>query len=115
MLVGTNDNITLGVFLYTCHAALQELLFRGGLLAGFYHFLPGSKFKRGFDSILITNALFMATHTHLSIFFSLVAFVLGLIWGLLFLKQESLVGPIVAHIIIGNMTMFYFGLPHYFL
>jgi membrane protease YdiL (CAAX protease family) len=58
----------------------------------------------------MANALFAATHTHISPWFSLMAFVTGLMWGWLYARQRSLLGVFVSHTLVGIWAVKVLGL-----
>ncbi len=88
---------------------LQELGARGGLQSSFYIFIPGSKRRRTFFSIVVANSLFAMGHLHLTLIFAVVAFIPGFLWGWLYARQRSLVGPVFSHFLIGMFGLWVLG------
>ncbi|MCH9685562.1 MAG: CPBP family intramembrane metalloprotease [Deltaproteobacteria bacterium] len=86
---------------YTAFVPLQEFVSRGAVQGSLYVLLQGSSRRRWFWAIVVSNALFAVTHLHLTFAYAAAAFVGGIVWGLLFARQRSLVGPVVSHMVIG--------------
>lgn len=85
--------------IYSIIVPLQELVARGALQSSLNMFLVG-RYKAAL-AIVISNAVFTACHLHLSIGFAVLAFFPGLIWGVLYDRQKSLIGVSVSHVLIG--------------
>ena len=83
---------------------IQEFIVRSGMHAPLMHMLPLE--RRWEPAILISNAIFSAFHLPYSVVMAGVTFLTGLAWGYLFMKQRSLVGPIVSHMIAGWYVLF---------
>ncbi|MCX4242730.1 cyclic nucleotide-binding domain-containing protein [Paraliomyxa miuraensis] len=97
---------------YLVYAALvpvQELLARGAIQGALYEFLGGSPRQRWFWAIVVSNTLFAVTHLHLTLVYGAAAFVGGVLWGILYARQRSLVGPVVSHVIVGVFTLYVLG------
>jgi CRP-like cAMP-binding protein len=84
---------------YLLFIPLQELICRGGFQSCFQNFFTGRHHM--FWAILITNLYFSFFHLHQTYLFALSAFLLGLFWGWIYLRQGTLVGPCVSHILVG--------------
>ncbi len=104
---------SLSLLAYCLFSPAQELVARCGLQAPFYQFLPGSERWRKWNSILLSNCLFMAVHAHVSATFAVVAFFSGLYWGLIFHYQRSWIAVSLSHILIGVWITFIVGIPHF--
>lgn len=84
---------------YTLLVPVQELIIRGCVQSCLTQFFRSS--HRVLLSIVVSNLLFMTFHNLGSFKFSLFAGFFGLVWGWLYHKQKTLVGPIVSHAIGG--------------
>lgn len=98
---------------YALLCPVQELIGRCGVQAPLYIFLQGSEGKRHFLSILVSNLMYAASHSHLNLSFAVVTFIPGLFWGWLFMRHKSLVGVSVSHAIIGCYALFALGLEEF--
>jgi CRP-like cAMP-binding protein len=98
------------VLLYGLHTPIQELVARAGLQGSLQQFLRVPAGQPDWKSIVISNLLFASAHTYLGFGFSMAAFASGLLWGWIFARQGSLVGPIVSHLAIGYWVLFVLGL-----
>lgn len=95
----------IAALVYALLVPVQEFLARGVLQGALYKLLVGSRVRRHCTAILVSNALFAVTHLHLSIRYGFAAFLGGLLWGVLYARQGSLVGPVVSHVLIGVFTL----------
>lgn len=86
--------------LYLLMCPMQELVVRGALQSSLAELLAGQPYAP-LQAILLSNAMFAATHAHLSPVFSVVSFFPGLVWGILYYRQGSLLGVSICHMIIG--------------
>ncbi len=86
---------------------LQEFVARGALQSSLQSFLVDH--NSTFWAILISNAMFSASHLHLSTAFALLVFPAGVFWGILFSRQRSLVGPTLSHMLVGWWALFVLG------
>ena len=98
---------------YTLLCPVQELIGRCGVQAPLFIFLQGSATKRHFLSILVSNLMYSASHSHLNLSFAVVTFIPGLFWGWLFMKHKSLIGVSISHAIIGSYALFALGLEEF--
>ena len=98
---------------YAVFCPVQELIGRCGAQAPIYAFLQGSEKQRHLISILTSNLLFAASHSHLNAAFMLVTFLPGLFWGWLFARHKSLIGVSISHIVIGGYALFALGLEEF--
>jgi CRP-like cAMP-binding protein len=99
--------VTLMGAVYLALVPLQEFVARGALQSSLQAFLVGH--NSTFWAILISNAMFSASHLHLSTTFALLVFPAGVFWGILFSRQGSLVGPTLSHMLVGWWTLFVLG------
>jgi CRP-like cAMP-binding protein len=93
--------LVLGHMIYACLVPLQEFLARGVIQGPLFEFFEGTPRRRWFWAIVVSNTLFAVTHLHLTLTYGAAAFVGGILWGLLYARQRSLLGPIVSHVIVG--------------
>lgn len=94
---------------YVLFVPMQEFVARGALQGSMQVYLPGK--QAPLKANLVANLMFSATHLHLSPAFAAAVFAPGLLWGVLFARQRSLVGPTVSHVLIGLYVVFLLGLP----
>lgn len=93
---------TLGPTLgYVALVPVQEFVARGAIQGPLFEFMVGTERRRWSVAILVSNTLFGVTHLHLTLAYGAAAFAGGLVWGALFARQRSLVGPIVSHAVVG--------------
>jgi CRP-like cAMP-binding protein/membrane protease YdiL (CAAX protease family) len=92
---------------YVLFVPFQEFASRGTLQSTLRIFL--SVKHKDLWGIVVSNLIFAAFHTHVSLTFACVAFITGCFWGWLYTRQESLVGPIVSHSLIGVISLNLFG------
>jgi len=95
--------------LYGLHSPLQEFIARGVLQSGLSHFFTGK--QATLWSIVISNALFAATHVHLfGGLLAVIVFLPGLFWGYLYARHQTLIGVSISHILIGWCGFFFLNL-----
>lgn len=102
---GLELRLVLGHLIYACLVPLQEFLARGVIQGPLFDFFEGPPRRRWFWAIVVSNTLFAVTHLHLTLTYGAAAFVGGILWGLLYARQRSLLGPIVSHVIIGLFAL----------
>ncbi len=98
------------VGLYLVLTPLQEFVARCCLQAPLFAFLNGTTFWRHVWSILVSNLVFAAAHSHISFAFAIAAFVPGLFWGWIFARTNSLIAASASHFMIGGAGIFLFGI-----
>lgn len=99
--------------LYTLHSPIQEFVARGVLQGSLQHFFSGR--NKVWRAIIVSNALFSATHVHLmSGLLGIIVFVPGLFWGWLYSRNNSLVGVSVSHLLIGWTGLFFLNIEQLF-
>lgn len=101
------------VGLYLILTPIQEFVARCCLQAPLYAFLTGSEFRRRLWSILVSNLVFAAAHSHISFAFALAAFIPGIFWGWIFARTNSLYAAAVSHFLIGGAGIFLFGIEDF--
>lgn len=91
-------------FFYLFLVPFQELIVRGAVQSPLQEMFinPHKKLL----AIIMSNLLFSVTHTHLSLSLALPVFLLGLFWGWLYSRTNSLVGVITSHWLIGIWAFF---------
>ena len=100
----------IAVGLYLILTPLQEFVARSCLQAPLFAFLNGTPFWRHVWSILVSNLVFAAAHSHISFTFAIAAFVPGLFWGWIFARTNSLIAASASHFMIGGAGIFLFGI-----
>jgi len=98
------------VGLYLTLTPIQQFVARSCLQAPLYAFLDGTEFRRILSSILVSNLVFAAAHSHISFAFAVAAFVPGLFWGWIFARTNSLIAASASHFMIGGAGIFLFGI-----
>lgn len=99
--------------LYGLHSPIQEFIARGVLQGSLQHFFRGRNVTM--RAILISNALFSATHVHmLGGMLGVLVFLPGLFWGWLYSRHENLIGVSVSHLMIGWTTLFFLNIETLF-
>lgn len=105
--------MALNFVLYGLHSPVQEFISRGVLQGSLQHFFTGSNIT--FRAIIVSNALFSATHVHLmSGLLAIIVFVPGLFWGWLYSRHENLIGVSISHVLIGWTALFFLNLESLF-
>jgi CRP-like cAMP-binding protein len=100
----------IAVGLYLTLTPIQEFTARSCLQAPLYAFLDGTEFRRVLLSILVSNLVFSAAHSHISFTFAVAAFIPGLFWGWIFARTNSLIAASASHFMIGGAGIFLFGI-----
>ncbi len=108
--VVTSPLYWVAVGLYLVLTPLQEFVARCCLQAPLFAFLNGSTFSRHLSSILVSNLVFAAAHSHISFAFAMAAFIPGLFWGWVFARTNSLIAAAASHFMIGGAGIFLFGI-----
>lgn len=99
--------------LYGLHSPLQEFIVRGVLQGSLQRFFKGRNVT--FRAILISNAIFSATHVHLlGGLFGAIVFVPGLFWGWMYARHQNLIGVSLSHMLIGWAALFFLSLESLF-
>ncbi|MBA2654088.1 MAG: cyclic nucleotide-binding domain-containing protein [Gammaproteobacteria bacterium] len=100
--------LILAMLVYAIFVIFQEFIARGILQGSLQIFLQDK--HRKLMANLIASGVFSAMHIHLSNKLALLVFFPSLFWGWLYIKQGSLLGPIISHILVGWWALFFFGL-----
>lgn len=94
---------------YFAMSPLQEMIARGCLQSSLTVFLEQRPFHVA-QAIVLSNLIFAANHAHLSPWFTLLAFAPGILWGVLYHRQRSLLGVSISHAIVGTYALKVLGL-----
>jgi CRP-like cAMP-binding protein/membrane protease YdiL (CAAX protease family) len=106
-------HLGLNFILYGLHSPIQEFIARGVLQGSLSHFFKGRNVTA--RAVLISNALFSATHVHLlGGLLGVIVFIPGLFWGWMYARHGTLIGVSVSHILIGWMGLFVLNLESLF-
>ncbi len=108
--VMTSSLYWIAVGLYLVLTPIQEFVARCCLQAPLFAFLNGTTVWRHVWSILVSNLVFAAAHSHISFAFAIAAFVPGLFWGWIFARTNSLIAAAASHFMIGGAGIFLFGI-----
>lgn len=106
----TTSPLWVALGLYLALAPLQEFVVRCCLQAPLHAFLSGTEHWRRVWSILVSDLVFAAAHTHISIAFAVAAFIPGLLWGWIFARTNSLVAAAASHFLIGGAGIYLLGI-----
>lgn len=85
--------------IYMMLCPFQEFISRGMFQTSIKTFFSGP--YRSSLAIFCSALIFASFHCHLSLTFAIGAFIFGCFWGWMRDRQDSLVGPIVSHVILG--------------
>lgn len=90
----------LAIIIYSIFTSpLQEFIARGCLQSSLQTFLTHK--NKTITAILASNLMFSTVHIYISLQVSLLAFITGLFLGWLYSRGHSLIGPWIAHVLIG--------------
>lgn len=100
LIVGFQSLMPLPVLIYACILGpiIEELLFRG-------YILKGLRNKYGMTVALLVSSVIFAVF-HLNIVQILNAFIMGIIFGLLYIKTGSVFSCMLAHILNNSIAMY---------
>ena len=79
----------------------------GNSISKLENFLTGP--RRVFKAILVANLMYAMLHLYMSVIFSLMVFIPGLLWGWLYARHRTLVGVTVSHALCGLFCFFVVG------
>ncbi|NDD58682.1 MAG: CPBP family intramembrane metalloprotease [Chlamydiae bacterium] len=91
---------------------IQEIVFRGVLQTLLLRFLNMK--QKLLWALVCCNLIFASTHLVVSEFFACLVFFLGLFWGWIFYKCESILCPIFSHCLVGSWGFFVLGVQFLF-
>lgn len=92
---------------YVVFSPFQEFIVRGAMQGSLESFLTGP--RRVLKAILIANLMYAMLHLYMSVVFSVMVFVPGLLWGWLYARHRTLVGVTVSHALCGIFGFFIVG------
>ncbi len=98
--VGSTTAATLLTVIYVAVCPVQELIARGVLQGTAFELFRGQRFAVAL-SIVLSNAMFAASHAHVSVWLALTSFGAGILWGILYHRQRSLLGVSICHALVG--------------
>lgn len=101
-------NFHILLLFYIALVPVQEFIARGCLQGSLRNFFTSP--NRALLAILTSNLLFGLFHGLKSFTFALCAFFLGIVWGSIYERQKTIVGPCVSHILVGIWA---FGVLNY--
>ena len=99
---------TLLTVIYVAVCPIQELIARGVLQGTAFELFRGQRFAAT-QSIVLSNAMFAATHAHVSVSLALTSFSAGILWGVLYHRQRSLLGVSICHALVGVYGLEFLG------
>jgi CRP-like cAMP-binding protein/membrane protease YdiL (CAAX protease family) len=109
----TKEGVAFNFILYGLHCPVQEFIARGVLQGSLQRFFSGKNVTA--RAILVSNALFSATHIHImGGLLGIIVFVPGLFWGWLYSKHDNLLGVSISHVLIGWTGLFFLDLESLF-
>ena len=85
--------------LYAVLTPVQEFVARGVMQGSLQRMLVGRYVT--LRAIIVSNAIFSLSHQHLGIGYALAVLPVGLFWGWMYARHDSLLGVCLSHIIIG--------------
>ncbi len=94
---------------YFLLSPVQEMIARGCLQSSLTVFLE-QRPLHVVQAIVLSNLIFAANHAHLSPWFTVMAFAPGIVWGVLYHRQKSLLGVAISHAIVGTYALKVLGL-----
>ncbi|MEX2531594.1 MAG: GAF domain-containing protein [Gemmatimonadota bacterium] len=93
---------TFDLLFYIPHSFLQELAARGLIQGSLTRFLVDSN---PLVAVAVTSAIFGVGHLYAGISFAFLTLVVSFIFGLIYLRQGSLVGVTVTHVLCGQAAL----------
>lgn len=92
---------------YLVFSPFQEFIVRGAMQGSLESFLTGR--RRVLKAILVANLMYAMLHLYMSVIFSLMVFLPGLLWGWLYSRHRTLVGVTASHALCGIFGFFVVG------
>lgn len=93
---------------YSLLVPVQEFIARGVIQTSLEKLLQSDKGK--FMPIFLSNLIFSGLHIHMNFKFAIMTLIPGIMWGVLFARQKSLLGVSISHVIIGLFALIFMGL-----
>ena len=100
---------SLSICLFTAYLPFYKNLLRAVYFRAAYNICLILKHKNLIANI-VTSGIFASIHIHLSPGFAFIVIVPSLLWGWLYSRHNTLVGPVVSHILIGWWAIFGLGI-----
>lgn len=91
---------------YLLSSVVQELMARGFLQNFIQRYLTYGKSRKVFTSIVISNLIFSAFHSFLTPVLIMSTLILGLFWGWLYSRHNSIIGAAASHMLVGVWGLF---------
>lgn len=101
-----------GMLVYGVFAVFQEFISRGVLQSSLQKFLLVK--HKNFIANLVTSGVFASMHVHWASILALIIFVPSLFWGWLYNRHNTLISPVVSHVLIGWWAIFVLGIEGFF-
>ena len=92
---------------YVFFSPFQEFVVRGTMQGAFEDFLTGR--HRVLKAILAANVVYSMLHLYMSLIFSAMVFIPGLVWGWLYSRHRTLIGVSLSHALCGVFAFFVVG------
>ena len=92
---------------YSILAPVQEFIARGVIQSSLQKILVGK--NKVTLAIILSNLTFSGFHIHMDMKFAILTLVPGIFWGIMYARQDSLLGPSISHIIIGIFALLFMG------
>lgn len=89
-------------------APIQEFIVRGCLQSSLMHYVKKDHYVY---AILMSNLIFCSFYSSFALRSSILLFILGLAWGWLYLRGQTLIGVSLSHILIGIFLTGVIGFP----
>lgn len=96
--------------IYLVSVVIQQFATRCAIQAPLQSYLTGVTQRAGLVANVVSALLFAVLHAHLNPVVSMAVILPSLLWGWLFMRSGSVVGPIVSHTIIGVYAIFVLGI-----
>lgn len=97
----TSKVFELSFLIYIVHAYLQEFIARGVVQSSMKRFLLD---KSGFASIFVTSTLFGVLHLQRGLIVVILAFLISVLFGIIYNRQRNLVGVSIIHFFTGAIA-----------
>lgn len=91
------------VFGYLIHSYIQEFIIRGVALTSLKTFLRDDS---GIKSIILTSAIFAILHLHEGLLVGLIAFIISIPLGIIYLRTYNLIGVTIIHFFLGLIGLY---------
>jgi len=104
--------VMLYAMIYIMFCPLQAFLINGAFQGAVLHLFKGRFVKE--LSIVGATLLFAMIHLSIDMTYALAMLVPGLFWAIMYMRQKSLLGVSVSHMIIGLWALYALGFEHMF-